>query len=142
MRYLAELAWAPDAILLNPDLNWRATDDTHLIVSAGEGSRRAEITLALDREGGILEAFASDRPRAIGRRFVSGEWRGVFSNYSRCEGRLVPMSAEVGWVIEGSYEPVWRGKLAEWRTTQASFGATARGNPNGRSGSSSPQRTA
>ena len=38
MRYLAELAWAPAAILLNTTLRWRVDSPDTLVVSAGVGS--------------------------------------------------------------------------------------------------------
>jgi hypothetical protein len=115
MRYLAELAWAPDAILLNHDLHWRVVDDTHLVVTTASGEHPAEVTLTLDSEGRIIEAFAKDRPRSVAKNFILSAWRGVFSEYRRCEGRLLPHSAEVGWVFEGGFEPVWRGRIVMWR---------------------------
>lgn len=116
LRYLAELPWAPDAILLNPELEWRVQDDAHLVVSAGQGPRRADVALTLDARGLIVEAAATDRPRALGNAFVPGPWRGVFSDYAECEGRQVPMSAEVGWGTRDEFEPVWRGRIVDWRT--------------------------
>lgn len=116
MRYLAELAWAPDAVLSNPELNWRSPDDANLVVATGHGPRRAEVAFKLDPQGRIAEAFAADRPRSVGKTFVRSAWRGVFSDYRVCEGRLVPMSAEVGWVTQGDFEPVWRGTIVDWRT--------------------------
>lgn len=42
MRYLAELAWAPDAILLNAALRWRVDGPDMLAVSAGDGETASE----------------------------------------------------------------------------------------------------
>ena len=60
MRYLTELAWAPDAILLNTELRWRE----ELAVSAGSCETTAEVALSLDSQGRIVGAFAPDRPRS------------------------------------------------------------------------------
>jgi hypothetical protein len=114
MRYLAELAWAPDAIMRNRTLRWRELDDGRLSVSTGDGEQRAEIQITLDEEGRIAEVFAPDRPRAVGDRFEPSAWRGTFGDYCWTERRLVPMSAEVGWFKESAYEAVWRGRLIEW----------------------------
>jgi hypothetical protein len=114
MRYLAELAWAPDAILRNRTLRWRELEDGRLIVSAGDGEQRAEVEITLDRAGRIAEVFAPDRPRAVGDRFEPSAWRGTFSDYRWIERRLVPMCAEVGWLKESVYEAVWRGSVIEW----------------------------
>jgi hypothetical protein len=64
MRYLAELAWAPDAILLNTALRWREEGLDMLAVSAGSVETASEVLLSLDSEGRIAGAFAPDRPRS------------------------------------------------------------------------------
>ena len=64
MRYLAEIAWAPAAILLNPTLRWREDGPDSLAVSAGDGETASEVMLSLDSDGRIAGAFASDRPRS------------------------------------------------------------------------------
>ncbi|MDP1908890.1 MAG: hypothetical protein Q8K85_11365, partial [Hyphomicrobium sp.] len=45
MRYLAEIAWAPDAILHNTELNWRSEGPGALVVSAGVGEAACEVVL-------------------------------------------------------------------------------------------------
>ncbi|MGN6142068.1 MAG: DUF6544 family protein [Mesorhizobium sp.] len=114
MRYLAELAWAPDAILQNPYLVWRVLDQDRLSVSLDSGSARAEIEIGLDREGRIFSVFAPDRPRKEGSRFVERPWSGRFSNYRRHAGRWLPFSGEVGWELGGEEFIAWRGELTSW----------------------------
>jgi hypothetical protein len=53
MRYLAELAWAADAILHNSELRWRKDGPDTLSVSAGSGETASEVVLSLDSEGRI-----------------------------------------------------------------------------------------
>jgi hypothetical protein len=60
MRYLAELAWAPDAILRNTELRWREDGPDKLAVSAGSRETAAEVVLSLDGQGRIASAFAPD----------------------------------------------------------------------------------
>lgn len=64
MRYLAELAWAPAAILLNTTLRWREDGPDTLAVSAGAGETASEVILSLDGDGRIAGGFAPDRPRS------------------------------------------------------------------------------
>src|SRR5690348_1557536 len=66
MRYLAELAWSPDAILHNPSLTWSVVDDLAVRVSAELGGSRGEVELRLDGDGRIGSVFAPDRPRKEG----------------------------------------------------------------------------
>lgn len=115
VRYLAELPWAPDAVLQNRALSWRVVGDDHLKVSATSGDVGAEIDITLDADGLIEQVFAKDRPRAVGRDFKQQPWRGVFFDYQRRDGRLVPHRAEVGWMENGGVETVWRGELVDWR---------------------------
>lgn len=122
MRYLAELPWAPGAILNNPDLRWRRDAPDRLVVGAGQGAISAEVTLALDRAGRIAEVLAPDRPRAVGRSFVPTPWRGRFLDYERHNGLWLPRRAEVAWVIGGTETCCFEGRIDGWR---AAAGANA-----------------
>lgn len=115
LRYLAELPWAPDAILLNPKLTWRVAGERELLVSASVGAMRAELRLKLNADGLIGEVAAAARPRAVGGKFVVAPWRGVFSGYADMGGRNVPRNAEVSWIGSDGVEPVWRGEVQSWR---------------------------
>jgi hypothetical protein len=117
MRYLAELAWAPDAILLNTELRWREDAADSLAVSAGAGETVAEVMLRLDGEGRIAEAFAPDRPRSPKPPFLPTPWRGRFSNYRRHNDMWLPFTAEVGWEIGGKETIYWQGRIDHWQAS-------------------------
>ena len=119
MRYLAELAWAPDAMLHNPQLGWRTEGADGLVVTAGEGPCRADVTLRLDQDGRIASASAPDRPRAVGRTFVPTPWRGRFLDYRFHEGRWLPFRGEVGWILDGREVVCWEGALTTWGLSDA-----------------------
>jgi hypothetical protein len=121
MRYLAELAWAPDAILRNPLLRWRMPAPGRIAVAAGEGEAAGEVVLELDEAGRIASAFAPDRPRAVAGGFVPTPWRGRFSDYRRHAGRWLPFSAAVGWELEGREVVVWEGRVTGWRLVSDSL---------------------
>jgi hypothetical protein len=114
MRYLAELPWVPDALVLNPALRWRVLAPDRLAVAAGEGAAAGEVVLGLDAEGRIATTFAPDRPRAVGDTFVPTPWRGRFMDYRRHAGRWLPFRAAVAWEPEGRETVVWEGTLAGW----------------------------
>jgi hypothetical protein len=115
MRYLAELAWAPDAILLNQAVGWRVEAADRMVAFAGEGAERAEVTLQLNGEGRIASAFAPDRPRALGDGFVPMPWRGQFSDWRRIGGRWLPTRGAVGWEAQGEPPVSWEGRIEAWR---------------------------
>ena len=114
MRYLAELAWAPDAILLNSALRWREDSPDRLAVSAGVGESAAEVVLSLDTEGRIAGGFAPDRPRSATAPFLPTPWRGRFSDYRRHNGTWLPFAGEVSWEIDGTESVYWQGRIEHW----------------------------
>lgn len=114
MRYLAELAWAPDAILHNRHLRWREIDPDNLSVSAGADETESEVVLTLGSDGRIASAFAPDRPRSATPPWLPTPWRGRFSDYRLYNKRWIPFSGEVYWEISGVPKPYWEGQLTGW----------------------------
>ncbi len=115
MRYLAELAWAPDALLHNHTLDWDVIDDRGLAVRYSEGAIQAAVDLLFDDKRRIGAIFAPDRPRYEDGRFVERPWHGRFFDYRQHEGRWLPFQAEVAWIIDNREVVVWRGKLTGWQ---------------------------
>lgn len=119
MRYLAELPWAPDAILLNAGLRWRVDGPDTIAVSAGDGETGAEVTLSLDGEGRVLQAFAPDRPRSATAPTLPTPWRARFSDYRRHDGMWLPFAGEVAWEIDGALATYWQGRIESWEARSA-----------------------
>ena len=115
MRYLAELAWAPDAILLNTALRWREDPD-QLAVSAGSGETAAKVILSLDSEGRIGGTFAPDRPHSASAPILPTPWRGRFSDYRHHDNMWLPFAGEVAWKIDGKDQVYWHGRIVSWDT--------------------------
>jgi hypothetical protein len=111
MRYLAELAWAPHAMLHNPQLSWREIDPTTVEVSAESRAGPARVRLIFEN-GDITRIEADDRPRMVGRSIVPTRWQVRCCDYREMNGCRIPTSAVVSWMLEdGSFE-YWRGCLA------------------------------
>lgn len=113
MRYLAELPWAPDAILSNTLLDWKVAD-RRLTVSTACGAGQCTVTFSLDDRKRIVSVSAVDRPRMEEGRFAERPWQGHFADYRRHYGRLLPFKAEVGWVLNGTLTTVWQGAITGW----------------------------
>ena len=114
MRYLAEIAFALDAILFNTELRWRVDGPDTLAVSAESDGTNAEVILGLDAEGRIVNLFAPDRPRSVIPPFLPTPWRGQFWDYRQHHGRWLPFAAEIGWEIEGELKLYWQGQMETW----------------------------
>lgn len=108
MRYLAELPWAPDAILENGALIWHQIDARSVRVILGE----VAVTFRFDKGGDIVEMTAKDRPvRDPDGEHRLRDWRAVFSEYRWIGGRRIPARGEVGYDYADGYEPYWRGTI-------------------------------
>ncbi len=114
MRYLAEIVWAPDAILFNPALRWREDGPDTLSVSAGAAETASEVLLSLDSDGRIAGGFAPDRPRSATAPFLPTPWRGRFFDYRRHGNTWLPFAGEVAWEIDGKEAPYWQCRIEHW----------------------------
>jgi hypothetical protein len=122
MRYLAEVAWAPDAILFNTALHWRSEGPDRLIVSAGKDDAKAEVALTLDGDGRIASVFAADRPRGVKDNFTPTPWQGRFTDYRQHHGFWLPFSGEVSWTIGASAFVYWEGCIESWEAQKPASG--------------------
>jgi uncharacterized protein DUF6920 len=111
MRYLAEAAWVPTALLPSQGVRWTAVDDSS--ADAGLADRGLEVTLRFrfDDTGGITGVSSAARPRAVGARLVPTPWSGRFWNHARRNGMRIPLDAEVAWHTPAGERPYWRGHV-------------------------------
>jgi hypothetical protein len=107
MRYLAELAWAPHAML---QLSWREIDAATVDVSAESQAGAARVRLIFEN-GDITHVEADDRPRAVGRRIVPTRWQGRCRDYREVCGCRIPTRAVVSWLLKDGPFEYWRGRI-------------------------------
>jgi Family of unknown function (DUF6544) len=113
MRYLAELAWVPHAIVANRELEWREIDDQSVEVATHVASSRVAVRLHFDPAGDIARASAAARPRMVGKRLIDTPFRGSFGDYQVLGGLRVPTTAEVAWELPDGPFPYFRGRLTQ-----------------------------
>ena len=116
MRYLAELAWAPHAMLHNPHLSWREIDAITVEVSAQSTNGPARVRLTSEN-GEIADIEADDRPRTVDGRTVPTRWCGHFFDYREIGGCRIPTGAVVSWILDGGPFECWRGRITAFATT-------------------------
>lgn len=112
-RYLAELPWAPDAMIGNPDLVWREAGPNRAEVRLETPQGRAHAVFDFDADGDIVAVTARGRPvRGPDGRMAPRDWSGRFSDYAQLGPRRLPGRAEVGY--DGG--EVWfRAEIADYR---------------------------
>jgi hypothetical protein len=114
MRYLAELAWVPHAMLYNPQLSWREIDATTVEVSAESPAGPARVRLIFEN-GDITRVEADDRPRMVGRCSVPTRWQGRCSDYREMDDCRISTQAVVSWLLEDGPFEYWRGRVTALR---------------------------
>jgi uncharacterized protein DUF6920 len=113
MRFFAEAAWYPTALLPSQGVRWEAVDDRSARATLEEGDVTLTMLFTFDEEGLIDTVRAEERGRTVGGEVVPTPWRGRFWNYEERGGMLVPMSGEVAWLPPEGEKPYWRGHITE-----------------------------
>ena len=120
IRYLAELAWCPPAYVLNPHLTFRSEDETHLRVAASARTGDVSVRLGVDPAGDVVEAYATDRPRLVGKAYVPTGWRGAFSEHRSLAGMRIPTRGVVTWHLDDGPFECFRGTVTDLRLERGS----------------------
>ena len=98
MRYFAEAAWYPTALLPSQGVRWQAVDDA----SAKGTIVDCPITLTLlfrfNEAGLIASVLAESRGAGVGKDMVMLPWDCTLSDYQPQDGMLLPMTGEAAWV--------------------------------------------
>lgn len=113
MRFLAELAWNPDAMVNADGLVWRQVDPATVDVSMETTGGTATVSLRFDAAGDIVGIVAEQRPRAVGNISVPTPWVGRFSEYEQSGAYRYPRRGEIAWVLPEGEFVYWRGEILE-----------------------------
>lgn len=111
IRYIAELAWVPQAMLANRQLEWRELDPRTVEVATRAGSARVAVRFELDPAGDIVKAWTGARPRLEGKEIVERPWSGVFAGHAVVGGIRIPTRAEARWELPEGPFTYWRGTI-------------------------------
>jgi hypothetical protein len=121
MRYLAEAAWLPTALLPECGVSWTAIDDRRAlatltdptVASTGGGPVTASLEFRFNDRNEIAEVYSPGRYRQVGDTAVLTPWSGVLRDAMEWDGMLVPTDAEVRWHMPDRVLPYWRGRLID-----------------------------
>jgi hypothetical protein len=125
MRFLAEAAWYPTALLPRDGVSWHPIDDHSARVTLTDGDLAAMLTFRFDDQGLIDTVAAESRARIAGDRVEYLAWGGRFWNYAEREGMRVPLEGEVAWITPQGQMPYWRGRLSSIEFDFAPVGAVS-----------------
>ena len=113
-RWLGEAAWLPTAFVPEPDahgngIRWEAVDDATARATVTDGA----ITVSADFHflpTGELARMTALRWRDVNGTAVLTPFEGVYRDWARRGGVMVPTSAEVAWLLPEGRFAYWRGR--------------------------------
>ena len=111
MRFLAEAAWYPTALLPREGVRWLAVDDTSARARLTDGNLSVMLLFRFHPSGAIASVRADARGRAQNGVTIPTPWEGTWSREERRDGMLIPIAGEVAWLLPEGRLPYWRGRL-------------------------------
>ena len=109
IRFLAEAAWYPTALLPSQGVHWLPIDERSARATLTDGPIGATLLFRFNAQGLIETVSAHARGRAVGKTVVMAPWEGRWSDYQEHDGMVVPLSGEAAWLLPGGRRPYWRG---------------------------------
>jgi hypothetical protein len=111
MRFFAEAAWYPTALLPSQGVRWTAVDDCSANATISDGPLTLSLLFRFD-DAGLIDSFhAEARGAMVGKETVMLPWEGSWSDYQVREGMTVPMTGEVAWLRPEGRKPYFRGTI-------------------------------
>src|SRR5919199_1933891 len=113
MRFFAEAAWHPTALLPSQGVRWEDVDDRSAYATLTEGTISITMLFTFDEQGLIETVGTEARGRTVDGEVVPTSWHGRFWNYEERGGMQVPLDGEVAWLLPEGAKPYWRGRIGE-----------------------------
>ena len=113
MRYFAEAAWYPTALLPSQGVLWDAVDDRSARATLKDGDLTLTLLFRFNDEGLIDTVRAESRAMLVGGKVAHAPWQGRSWNYAICDGMRVPLDSEAAWLLPEGAKPYWRGHITK-----------------------------
>ena len=105
MRYLAELAWLPTALLPSENLTWTPIDERRALATLSDGNTTVSLEFSFNERGEISSFFAPARIHSLKGETKELPWNGQMWNYQARNGMMIPLEGEVSWQMSQGNEP-------------------------------------
>jgi hypothetical protein len=115
MRFFAEAAWYPTALLPSQGVRWEAVDDGSAKATLSDGPIALTLLFRFTSAGDPASVRAEARGRTVEGRVVQMPWEGQWSGHAERDGMRVPLTGEVAWITPEGRKPYWRGTITELR---------------------------
>jgi hypothetical protein len=111
MRFFAEAAWYPTALLPSQGVRWEAVNDTSSKAMLEDGKITVTMLVRFNEDGLIESGRAEARGRTVAGAVIPTPWEGRWSHYELRDGMLIPLEGEVAWMLPEGPKPYWRGRI-------------------------------
>lgn len=111
MRFFAEAAWYPTALLPSQGVRWDAIDARSARATLRDGTLSVTFTFTFRGDGMIETCRAEARGRTVGGKVIATPWEGRWSDYREHDGMRIPMTGEVAWLLPAGRKPYWRATI-------------------------------
>ena len=113
MRFLAESAWQPTALLPSENLKWSPIDDNRALATLTDAGVTVSLEFEFNETGEIISIFSPERFREYKGEYKPFGWSGRFWDYQERNGKRIPLQGEVEWQMPEGKVPYWRGRIIE-----------------------------
>lgn len=111
LRWLAEGAWYPTALLPSQGVQWQAVDDRSATATLKDGATSVTLLFRFNADDMIASMRAAARGATINGVIVPTPWEGHWSKYALRDGMRIPLDGEVAWMFPAGTRPYWRGGI-------------------------------
>lgn len=111
MRFLAESAWYPTALLPSQGVRWDAEDESSARATLADGQLELTLLCGFSADGLLETVRAEARGRTVGGAVVPTPWQCRIWNYAERDGMRVPLDGEAAWLLPEGPRPYWRGHI-------------------------------
>ena len=98
MRYFAEAAWYPTALLPSQAVRWQAVNDASANATIVDGPITLNLLFRFNEAGLIASVHADSRGAGVGKDMAMLPWDCGLSNYQPHDGMLIPLTGEAAWM--------------------------------------------
>jgi hypothetical protein len=111
IRFFAEAAWYPTALLPSQGVQWAAVDDHSAKATLVDGTLSVTMLFSFNAASLIESVHIEARGATVGKAIVMIPWEARVSNYQDRTGMRVPLTGEASWLPPQGRKPYWRGTI-------------------------------
>ena len=111
MRFVAEAAWYPTALLPSQGVRWEAVDACSATASLADGDVALTLLFRFNDAGLIDSVCAEARGGRVGDKVVMMPWECRLSDYRVHGAMTLPFTGEAAWIRPEGRRPYFRGTI-------------------------------